>query len=162
MMRERISKIISSRWLYGLVRIGLALLFIYGGSQKLMDPKAFARILSAYGLVPEVLLPVVAVSLPLLEVLAGLALLFDRREGLAVISGLLLSFVFILGYGILIDLDVDCGCFTIEDLTSRQGLRHALYRDLFLVGGVVPFLYLSRWLRSRKSAPKKIQAQTTL
>ena len=160
-MSEYISRIVSSRWLYGLIRIGLALLFIYGGTQKLMAPKVFARIISVYGLVPEVLLPAVAVFLPLLEVLAGLALLFDRREGLAVISVLLLSFVFILGYGIWRDLDVDCGCFSIEDLTSRQGLRHALYRDLLLIGGVIPFLYLSRWMRSRKSAPEKNHAETT-
>jgi len=145
-----------------LIRIGLALMFLYGGALKLMDPKAFARVISAYGLVPEMLLPVVAVALPLLETLAGLALLFDRREGLAVISALLLSFVAILGYGIFIDLDVDCGCFSADDLTTRQGLRHALYRDLFLVGVVVPFLYLSRWLRSRKSEPEKNQAETTL
>jgi uncharacterized membrane protein YphA (DoxX/SURF4 family) len=162
MKREFITKIISSRQLYGLVRIGLALLFVYGGGVKLMDPKAFARVIDAYGFVPESLLPVVAVGLPLLEVLAGTALLFDRREGLAVIAVLLVSFVAILGYGVLTDMDVDCGCFSQEDLTTRHGLRLALYRDIFLAGGIIPYLYLSRWMRQRETANEKNRMDMTL
>jgi len=147
MAKDTIIKIVSSRRLYVFVRIGLAALFLYGGAVKLMDPGAFARVIDAYGLVPEAMLPFVAVSLPILEVAAGLALLLDRREGLAVITGLLLLFVAVLGYGVWQDLDVDCGCFSQEELASRDGLRNALYRDIFLVGVVIPFLYLSRWMR---------------
>ena len=144
-----------------LVRIGLALLFVYGGGAKLMDPKAFARVIGAYGLVPDPLLPVVAVGLPLLEVLAGTALLFDRREGLAVIAALLVSFVAILGYGVLTDMDVDCGCFSQEDLTTRHGLRLALYRDIFLAGCVIPYLCLARRMRGRKTAAEKSRMDMT-
>jgi len=161
MKREYIAKIISSRRLYGLVRIGLALLFVYGGGVKLMDPKAFARIIDAYGFVPESLLPVVAVGLPLLEVMAGTALLFDRREGLAVIAALLVLFVAILGYGVLTDMDVDCGCFSQEDLTTRHGLRLALYRDIFLAGCIIPYLYLSRWMRGREIVHAKNRMDMT-
>ncbi len=139
--------VLASPWLYRIVRIGLAALFIYAGATKLLDPKAFARIVSAYGIVPEAVLPVVAVGLPLLETVAGIGLLLDIRGSLAVISGLLGLFIFILGFGILKDLNVDCGCFGTEELAQQGSLRQALHRDLALIGIIVPYLYLSRWTR---------------
>jgi uncharacterized membrane protein YphA (DoxX/SURF4 family) len=149
--KEFIAKIFALSWLYRIVRFGLAALFIYGGIIKLLDPKGFARVISAYDLVPEPLLPVVAIGLPLIETLAGIGLLFDIRGSLTVISGLLGLFVFILGYGILNDLNVDCGCFGAEELAQRDSLLLAFYRDLVLVGIVVPFLYLYRRINGHGS-----------
>ena len=139
--------ILASPILYRIVRLGLAALFIYAGVTKLLDPKAFARIVSAYGIVPEAILPVVAIGLPLLETVAGIGLLLDIRGSLAVISGLLGLFIFVLEFGILKDLDVDCGCFGAEELAQQGSLRQALYRDLVLICIIVPYLYLSRRTR---------------
>lgn len=135
-------------WPYRIVRLALATLFIYGGVTKLIDPKAFAATISAYDLVPEAFLPLVAIGLPLIETIAGLALAFDRPWGLHLITLLLALFVFVLGYGILGDLNVDCGCFGVEDLDKQAGLREAFYRDLVLIGIVMPYLYLSRRVRA--------------
>ncbi|MBP1750812.1 MAG: putative rane protein [Deltaproteobacteria bacterium] len=131
------------------MRLGLAAVFVYAGSVKLMDPKAFARIISHWDLVPEFFLPVVAVGLPALEVLAGLALIFDMRMGLHTISGMMIMFIIVLGYGVLLGLDVDCGCFGPQELQERQGLQHAFYRDLVFLGAVI-FLYWSRFMRNRR------------
>jgi uncharacterized membrane protein YphA (DoxX/SURF4 family) len=139
--------ILALPFLYNAVRIGLAALFIYGGVIKLLDPKAFAPTISSYDIVPEVFLPVVAIGLPLLETVAGVGLLLDIRGSLALISGLLGLFVFVLGFGILKDLNVDCGCFGTEELAQQGSLRQALYRDLALIGIIVPYLYLSRRFR---------------
>jgi len=135
-------------WTYRIVRLALAALFIYGGVIKLFDPKAFAATISAYDLVPEALLPVVAIGLPLIETIAGLALVFDRPWGLHLITGLLALFVFVLGYGILGDLNADCGCFGADDLKKQASLREAFYRDLVLIGIVAPYLYLSRRIQA--------------
>jgi hypothetical protein len=132
-------------WPYRTVRIALAALFIY--VTKLFDPKAFAATISTYDLASEALLPLLAVGLPLIETIAGLALVLDRPWGLHLITGLLAIFLFILGYGILGDLDVDCGCFGVEELDKRAALRAAFYRDLILIGVVAPYLYLSRRVR---------------
>ncbi len=150
-MTERFRAIIFSKGLYGTIRIILALLFLYGGAVKLVDPKAFARVISAYSLVPVTLLPFVAVGLPLLETLAGPALLGDRRGSLAVIAGLLVLFLAVLGYGIIQGLDADCGCFGADDTARRDSLQQAFFRDLLLMGIVVPFLYLSRRVRAQAS-----------
>lgn len=134
-------------WPYRIVRMALAALFIYAGVIKLFDPKAFAATISAYELLPEALLPPLAVGLPLIETVAGLALVLDRPWGLHLITALLALFIFVLGYGILGDLNVDCGCFGVEELDKRAGLREAFYRDLILIGLVAPYLYLSRRVR---------------
>ena len=149
-MWNNIGRLLASRWLYRGIRIALAALFIYGGAVKLMDPHAFARTLSAYNLVPDPLLPVVAIGLPAAELLAGLALVFDVRGSLATITAFFVLFLAVLGYGILQNLDVDCGCFGSEELNKQEGLRIAFYRDLALAGLVVPYLYISRWMRSQK------------
>ena len=76
-------------------------------------------------------------------------LVLDRPWGLHLITGLLALFVLILGYGIVGDLDVDCGCFGAAELDKRASLRTAFIRDLILVGVVAPYLYLCRWIRER-------------
>jgi len=150
-----IVRLLSSLWIYRGVRLALAVLFIYGGVVKLLDPHAFARTISAYDLVPDALLPVVAIGLPIVELLAGLALVFDLRGSLATIAGLFFLFLAVLGYGILQNLDVDCGCFGAEELDKQAGLRLAFYRDLAMAGIVIPYLYLSRWMRLKKeNAPE--------
>jgi uncharacterized membrane protein YphA (DoxX/SURF4 family) len=135
-----------SPWSNRIVRWGLGLLFMYAGGAKLLAPRAFARVISGYDLVPESLLPVVAIGLPALELLAGVGLIFRIRGSLPVISGLLLLFIAMLGYGIWQDLDVDCGCFTPEELAQKDGLKWAFYRDLAMMGAVV-FLFWSQRLK---------------
>jgi len=135
-------------WVYLALRLGLALIFVYAGLVKLVDPKAFARAISPYGLVPEALLPVVAVGLPILETLVGIALAFEIRGSLAVVSGLLVIFAFVVWYGALKDLSIDCGCFGRDEIVSQGNLRRAFQRDLGLIG-VASFLYVARRLGFR-------------
>ena len=143
-----------SSWIYRIVRWGLGGIFIYSGATKLLAPQIFAVLIDAYGIVPEDLLIPVAMILPTLEVFAGVGLLFDIRGSLAVIAGLLMLFVAILGYGIRMGLDVDCGCFGPEEPEAKafHGLRLALYRDMAMLAAVA-FLY--GWRRYRRVQPRK-------
>lgn len=142
-------------WTYRVLRWVLGAVFIYAGSTKLLTPEVFAVLIEAYGILPESLLLPAAIALPVLEVAAGIGLLFDIEGSLAAITGLLTLFVAILGYGIRMGLDVDCGCFGPEDPESRafHGLRTTLYRDLLMLAGVA-FLY--GWRRYRAIRPVKI------
>jgi hypothetical protein len=137
----------SSRF-YSLARIILGSVFIWAGGVKLVAPRAFARIVSAYALVPDVLLVPVAIGLPAIELLAGIALVFDVRGSLKVVSGLLMMFLMVLGYGILKNTDVDCGCFTTQEIHARAALWIAFLRDLGLLS-IAFYLFLWRWVRKR-------------
>jgi uncharacterized membrane protein YphA (DoxX/SURF4 family) len=136
------------RWLSMIIRLILAALFIWAGASKLVAPKAFAQLISAYGLVPDELLLPVAIGLPLLELIAGIGLMFDIRWSLEVVTVLLLFFAFVLWFGILKDLDIDCGCFLLVELQEHEGLRHALYRD-FLFLGLALYLFVWRWMNAK-------------
>ena len=142
-------KIVFSIWPYRGVRMILALIFIWAGVVKILDPDSFAIILEAFDLLPYTWIMPIAVGLPILEILAAIGLLFDVRGSLSVISGLLVLFLAILGYGVLLGLDIDCGCFGPGDPEGEayKGLRPALYRDLVMLAGVV-YLYLWRFWRS--------------
>ena len=136
-----------------MLRWGLGSVFIYSGVSKLMAPQTFSVLIEAYGLLPEVLLMPAALILATVELIAGLGLLADIRGSLGAIAGMLVLFVAILGYGIGMGLDVDCGCFGPDDPEAEafHGLRTALYRDLFMLAAV-GFLY--SWRRIRNIRPQ--------
>jgi uncharacterized membrane protein YphA (DoxX/SURF4 family) len=140
-------------WLYRGVRWGLALVFLYAGLIKLVDPTSFAVIIAAYGLVPESLQMPIAVVLPAIEVLAAIGLMVDLRGSLTLMAVLMAIFIAVLGYGLWMGLDVDCGCFGPEDPEAEafHGLRQSLYRDLVMMAGVA-FIYIYRWLRTVRTA----------
>ena len=142
-------------WLYRGLRWGLALVFLYAGLIKLVDPASFAVIIAAYGLVPEGLLMPIAVVLPALEVLAAIGLMVDLRGSLTLMAVLMAIFIAVLGYGLWMGLDVDCGCFGPEDPEGRAfaGMRAALYRDFVLTGGI---LLLYGWRHRFRIAPVRV------
>ena len=82
------------------LRICLALLFIYTGVVKIKDPGAFSKNIACYLLVPSQMVNMAAFVLPVLEVLAGVALLlpWTRNAGAIVIAGMLLAFAAVTGY----------------------------------------------------------------
>ena len=142
-------------WTYRTLRWGLGAIFIYAGGTKLLTPEIFAVLIEAYGIVPDALLIPVAIMLPLMEVIAGIGLLFDIRGSLAIFTMLLVLFIAILGFGITMGLDVDCGCFGPQDPEAEafHGLRLSLHRDLVLLAGVV-LLYVIR--RAKAIRPTRV------
>lgn len=129
----------------GFIRIGLTAVFLFSGVTKLAEPRSFAVIIEAYGILPELLIMPVALLLPLLEIVAALGLISGRRGSLELMTVLMLIFMAVLAYAIYLGLDVDCGCFGPEDPEAKafHGLRNALYRDVGLLAGIV-FLFIRR------------------
>jgi uncharacterized membrane protein YphA (DoxX/SURF4 family) len=136
-------------WSYRILRIIIGGVFIYSGAIKIMDVKGFARMVSQYELVPNELLATVAYGLPVLEFLAGIGLIFEIPWALTAISGMLVMFIVVLWYGVLRGLDIDCGCFSTEELKRHDSLRQALYRDIVMVA-VCGYFYLYRIVRIKR------------
>ncbi|MBW2622924.1 MAG: DoxX family protein [Deltaproteobacteria bacterium] len=127
-IQARLTVMYDSPLIYRAVRWIIALIFIYAGGIKLMDTEAFAVIVGDYGLIPEGLSLPMAIGLPILEIAAGLGLLLDVRGSLAVITGLIFLFMAVLGYGLWLGLDIDCGCFAPGDPEAEfyGGLTQAI------------------------------------
>lgn len=142
-------------WPYRVIRLTLAGVFLCSGIAKLADPTSFVVIIDSYGLIPDSWNLPAAVFLAALEAVVGFALLFDIRGSLAIVAGLLVLFMTILGYGVWLGLDIDCGCFGPEDPEAEayHGLRPALYRDAVMVAGII---YLYAWRYGRCVKPVSI------
>ena len=149
-------KLIFSDWVYRIVRVLYVALFLYAGINKLMNPRAFATVIDAFGLVPDPIIMPIALALPILEIVAAVGLLFDLRGILGLVTGLLVFFMAVVSYGIWMGLDIDCGCFGPGDLEgdAYRGLRQALYRNFILAAGLA---YLYAWRFSRAVKPDRFE-----
>jgi uncharacterized membrane protein YphA (DoxX/SURF4 family) len=136
--------ILGSPWPYRIIRTVVGFVFIYAGITKLSDIRAFADVISLYDLVPEKMLLPVAFGLPALEIVAGLGLILNIKGSRTAIVIMLVLFIGVLWYGILRDLDIDCGCFSPEEISEHNSLRQAFYRDLAMLAAMV-FLSFARW-----------------
>lgn len=139
--------------IYQLARFALCAAFIYAAVSKLSDPRAFAVVIEAFGFVPDAALLPIAIGLPALEVVAAIALAFERKGGLTSITLLLLLFIAILGYGIHMGLAVDCGCFGPDEPEARafSSLYSSFIRDMAMLAGCA-YLYGWRWFREKEDA----------
>lgn len=101
-------------WLTLLARVLIAALFLFAGASKLGDPSAFAIEIDHYELLPA-LAPYLAVSLPAIEIVLGLALLAApaawRRSAALACAGLMVAFTYAAWAALSRGLDIDCGCF---------------------------------------------------
>ncbi len=149
--RDRLKKIVFSSVVYTSFRIILGGVFVLSGTLKLIDPYKFAKVLYAYGILPDFLINPVAIGLPLIEILSGIGLVFNLVLSLELITGMLLMFIFVLWFGILNNLNIDCGCFSTDEISEQGGLQRALYRDFVFIALSV-FLFISRYVNSENMA----------
>ncbi|HUT07671.1 MAG TPA: MauE/DoxX family redox-associated membrane protein [Candidatus Latescibacteria bacterium] len=112
---------IKNKTLLVVFRLILGGLFVYAGVVKVLDPLDFAQNIRNYRLVGQSLSFIVAVVLPWLEILAGVALAAGiwKRASALIISGLLVFFILLTLVTIARGLDVECGCFGA--LSRRSG-----------------------------------------
>jgi uncharacterized membrane protein YphA (DoxX/SURF4 family) len=107
---------------------------------KVADPPAFAKAMVGYALFPGWSIPLLALALPWLELLCGLALCLGlwARAAASWLAALLLAFGVALGINLARHHPVDCGCFSTQETAASEserldGMRWAILRDLGLL-----------------------------
>lgn len=109
--------------------------FITAALPKIVDPAAFAKIIYGYGLVPNGLINMVAITLPFLEFIAGLAVLSGLflRPADRILILLLLTFIGAVLVNWIRGHSFDCGCFSLTGQAEPSSPAAILLRDLFLM-----------------------------
>jgi len=120
--------------------------FLWAGVSKLCDPAAFITTIGEFGLVWEPLLPPSAWVVIGLELAAGGGLWCGRRWAIGLAGGLVVVFLCVLGYGILLGLDIECGCFGTGEGAGSLTLKQAAVVDAVLLASCVG---LARAMRHR-------------
>ena len=122
-------------------RIGLGALFIYSALSKISDPDNFAHSVMRYGMLPDFTIGLFSLTMPMLELLAGLSMLFTKwlRESALLVSGMLAMFIVALVQALARGLEISCGCFGVPSVGGREEILMALARDVVLI---VPAVWL--------------------
>lgn len=125
-----------------LLRLWLGATFVVLSVGKIRYPLVFASALEAYRLLPATLIVPTAIVVPWLELLAGGCLVLGLfQRGASLILGVLsVTFTVMIGLTLLRGLDINCGCFTGENLARVSG-AHLVF-DLLLVASSAA---LYRW-----------------
>ncbi|MEW5795760.1 MAG: MauE/DoxX family redox-associated membrane protein [Candidatus Zixiibacteriota bacterium] len=106
-------RLIDTDQLTMLSRLLVGGMYIVASFYKIIEPGSFAKSIWQYHLVPGSLINLMALILPWLELIIGLAVIFGLAYRGAVIWANLLLVVFItaLASTIVRGIDIDCGCF---------------------------------------------------
>lgn len=127
-----------------LARTYLAAVFLLACWHKIMNPYAFALDVATYQILPLALVNPVAITLPWVELGAGLMLVlgFRTRAAVLVINGMLVVFIAALLLALQKGLDISCGCFASQSLEEDPISYGTVLRDLlWLAVGVYVLIF---------------------
>ena len=140
-----------SEWLTVRVQFVLAAFFVVAGIAKIADPPGFAHEIHNYKMVPGALVNAMALILPWIEVVTGVALFLGiaRRTAAKVLGILLLVFIAALGVNLARGHPVDCGCFGTStgqktDAERLRDMKIAIARDVGLLILAAQILWATR------------------
>ncbi len=136
--------IISNSWVELAARWILGLTFIYASFHKIVSPADFAKIVYGYDLFPAVFINLIAIIIPFLELITGLALVIGvyPRSAAIIINGLLGVYIVVLTINLIRGHEFDCGCFAFGQSGYTSSSEVTLVRDIiYFVLGLQIILY---------------------
>ena len=110
-------------WLHRLLGLVLGAVFLYAAFEKVLDPRPLLTIIWGYRILPPGPINLLAVYMPWMELLVGLAMVtgFRRRAAALWGTGLLTMFIAALLINAVRGVNVACGCFS----TSAEDVHNA-------------------------------------
>ena len=136
---SRLRAFLASPVIRAIARFGLGATFVYAAVAKIADPPSFAHEVFNYRILPGVAVNALALWLPWIELLAGIAVLsgFWPRGGVALLSAFLVVFIVAISINLARGRAIDCGCFggkvTTSDAQRFLDMKVAVARDIGLL-----------------------------
>ena len=132
------NKILSNKYLLLSFRLILGFIFIFAAISKANDSEGFARAISNYKLLPIFLINILAITLPWVELCAGILILFgiSVKENAFILSALLTVFILAIFISLARGLNIDCGCFGTVGGT-KVGIQKILENFGLILAGII-------------------------
>ena len=149
------SGLLRSPRLHLLLRLGLGGFFVYASLDKIWDPAAFAKIVYQWQVVGPVASNLAAVTLPWIELLAGLLLVGGvwKRESALVVALLLVVFLVAAASVMARGIDIEnCGCVSVAKAAAPSAWPPAwtkgvgwflVTRNLVLLGAALALAFVT-------------------
>src|SRR6059058_4300589 len=128
-------------FVWRIVDLIIAAVFIYAGALKVLDPVQFANDIENYKILPWTIGVGLAFYLPWLEIFCGLALILRRLYlgGLTILAALISVFIVATIAAKIRGLDITCGCF--GHVSQRWNFSAHLALDLLLLAALILLLF---------------------
>lgn len=146
-MNKRLRSFFKNSWIELVARWILGITFIYASYHKIISPGDFAKIIYGYGLLPDVLINLIAIILPFVELFSGLALILGIYpvSAVLIVNGMLLTFIIALSINFVRGHEFDCGCFSFGKTGYSSSVLQLLVRDImYFFLGLQVFFYNRR------------------
>ena len=132
-----IARLLSSPLLIRVCRIAIGLVVLAAALGKIGDPAAFSTQIHHYRLIPVGAENLLAILLPWIELLAGLALVLgvQARSGAWLSAAMMTVFTLAVGVAVARGLDIECGCFGTADASRVGGMK--LVENLLFTGAAL-------------------------
>lgn len=116
---------VPARWYLGVLFVGAAW-------HKIAAPQAFAVDVATYDILPLVLVNLMAITLPWVEVVAGMMLLtgWRTRSAALLVAGMIAVFILALAIALTRGLNMSCGCFASQGAEEDPISLLTVARDL--------------------------------
>ena len=114
LLNNKLKTLFYSTWIELIIRWLFGLTFVYASYHKIIEPAHFAKIIYGYYLFPELLINLIAIILPYMELLCGIALILGiyPRSALLILQVMLFSFIVALSINWIRGHNFDCCCFS--------------------------------------------------
>ena len=133
------------KWIILFLRFGFGLLLIFASIDKILHPVEFAQAVENYRVISIDLSRWAAVWIPHLEVVVGVLLITGIwLDSATLINSILMGiFLILVGQAWLRGLDINCGCFQIDEPSSIDFWK-ILQNVGFLVGSIVLLINVNK------------------
>ncbi|NIM98521.1 MAG: DoxX family membrane protein [candidate division Zixibacteria bacterium] len=142
-MLKALVKIVTDKRVVLIFRLVLGVTLIYASLDKIANPDQFARIVYNYRILPEFLINVFAVTLPWVELVTGLFLIFGVfiESASLLASFLFVVFIIAISINLLRGIDLNCGCFSTDPGGKREGASLLIRDFIYLYLGMMIFFF---------------------
>ena len=132
LLNNKLKTLFYSTWIELIIRWLFGLTFVYASYYKIIEPAHFAKIIYGYYLFPELLINLIAIILPYMELLCGIALILGiyPRSTLLILQVMLFSFIVALSINWIRGHNFDCGCFSFGERGYDYSVLDLLVRDV--------------------------------
>ncbi|HET55350.1 MAG TPA: DoxX family membrane protein [Ignavibacteria bacterium] len=135
-------KYITNTYVLWVAKVFIGLIFVLSGIEKIADPSGFSDAIANYKLMPNFIINFFAISIPWIELVCGILLIFNQniKENAFIYISLMSIFTIMVLIAVLRGLDIDCGCFGTQNVQA-VGITKIIENLALIFLAVYVFIY---------------------